>query len=362
MNSGSQGSAQGIALSRIAAMVGCPPPSVDAVITGVASLTDARPGDLSFLNAESYLPEFNATAASAVLVHKKLRIPETTHIVVLRVEDADLAMAHVLEAFSPPNQRPAPGIDPDARIDPSATIGEGVSIGAFCVISANVRIGRGTVIYPLVHIGHDVAIGEDCQIFPSVTIRERITIGSRVMIHAGSVLGTDGFGYRWDGEKQVKIPQIGTVIIEDDVEIGSCVCVDRAKFSATVIGRGTKIDNLVQVAHNVKIGPHCVIVGQAGLAGSASLGTRVILGGQTAVRDHVHIGDGAMVAACGAVAADVPPGEIVSGMPALPHRQSLRENAAMRRLPDLVIQMRKLEEEMKQIRAQLSGQSGVAPK
>ena len=349
-------------MREIAAMVGCPPPSTDALITGVASLIDAGPGDLSFLNAESYVPQFSATGAAAVLVQKKLRIPETNHTVVLRVEDADLAMARVLEAFSPKPVRPAPGIDPQARIDPDAVIGADVSIGAFSVISAGVRIGRGTVIYPLVHVGCDVEIGDDCQIFPSVTIRERITIGSRVIIHAGSVLGTDGFGYRWDGAKQVKIPQIGTVIIEDDVEIGSCVCIDRAKFSATVIGRGTKIDNLVQVAHNVKIGPNCVVVGQAGLAGSASLGARVILGGQTAVRDHVHIGDGAMVAACAAVAADVPPGEIVSGMPALPHRQSLRENAAMRRLPDLVIQVRKLEEEMKQLRAQLSGQGDQTAK
>ncbi len=340
-------------MREIAAMVGCAPPAGEARVTGVAGLSDAGPGDLSFLNSEAFLSEFETTSAVAVLVQKQLRLPETTRTIVLRVDDADLAMAKVLGSFAPPMVQPAPGADPQARIDPGADLAAEVSIGAFSVVSAGARIGRGTIIHPLVYIGRDVVIGEDCQIFPNVTIRERIQIGSRVIIHAGSVLGTDGFGYRWDGTRQAKIPQIGTVIVEDDVEIGSCVCIDRAKFSSTRIGRGTKIDNLVQIAHNVTIGPHCVIVGQAGLAGSASLGTRVTLGGQTALRDHVHIGDGAMVAACAAVASDVPAGEIVSGMPALPHRQSLRENAAMRRLPDLVTHVRKLEDEIKQIRSQL---------
>jgi UDP-3-O-[3-hydroxymyristoyl] glucosamine N-acyltransferase len=195
-------------------------------------------------------------------------------------------------------------------------------------------------------IGDDVTIGDDCQLLPHVVVRERITIGHRVIIHAGSVLGTDGFGYRWDGQKHRKIPQIGTVIVEDDVEIGSCVCIDRAKFDATRIGRGTKIDNLVQVAHNVQIGPHCIIVGQVGLAGSAKLGKNVVLGGQAAVRDHVTIGDGAMAAATAGIIEDVPPGAVVSGTPAFPHRQSLREQAALRRLPDLVVQVRKLQEEL----------------
>jgi len=171
-----------------------------------------------------------------------------------------------------------------------------------------------------------------------------------VVIHASSVLGTDGFGYRWDGQKHAKIPQIGTVIVEDDVEIGSCVCIDRAKFSSTRVGRGTKIDNLVQIGHNVQIGPHCIIVGQAGLAGSVRLGERVVLGGQTAVRDHITIGDGAMSAACSAIAEDVEPKTVVSGMPAFPHRQSLREQAALRRLPDLVVQVRKIQEEIAKLK------------
>jgi UDP-3-O-[3-hydroxymyristoyl] glucosamine N-acyltransferase len=341
-----------IALRDIAAMVGCAAPPGDVGITGVATLLDAGPGDISFLGSEKYIKQFAGTRAAAVLVKRNLPIPEASGTIVLTVDDADLAMAIVLGSFARPPSRPAKGKDPLAKIDPSAQIGPEVTIGAFCVIGPGVRIGRGSIIHPQVFLGEETEIGQDCEIFPNVTIRERVRIGSRVVIHAGSVLGSDGFGYRWDGTRQAKIPQIGTVIIEDDVEIGSCVCVDRAKFSVTRIGQGTKIDNLVQIAHNVSIGPHCVIVGQAGLAGSASLGTRVTLGGQSALRDHVKIGDGAMVAACAAVAEDVESLKIVSGMPALPHRQSLREQAAIRRLPDLVVQVRKLQEQIEKLQAQ----------
>ncbi len=199
-------------------------------------------------------------------------------------------------------------------------------------------------------IGDDCIVGDDCDIYPNVVIRERVIIGNRVAIHAGSVIGSDGFGYRWDGKKHAKVPQIGTVVIEDEVEIGSCVCIDRAKFGFTRIGRGTKIDNLVQIAHNVQIGAHSIIVGQTGIAGSVILGTGVVLGGQAAVRDHVSIGDGAMVAARSAIANDVPARTTVSGMPALPHRQSLREQAAIRRLPELIVQVRKMQEEIAALR------------
>jgi UDP-3-O-[3-hydroxymyristoyl] glucosamine N-acyltransferase len=357
MNSGSRG----IGLREIAAMLGCAPPPEDLQITGLASLTEAGPSDISFLGSESFLKEFYATGAAAVLVQKNIHLIEPPRAVVLTVTDADLAMAKLLEAFAPKPVRPAPGVDSRAVIDPTAKIGPGVSIGAFCVIGPGVAIGKGSIIHSLVYIGQDAVIGEDCELFPNVTIRERVQIGSRVSINAGSVLGTDGFGYRWDGTKQAKIPQIGNVVIGDDVEIGSCVCIDRAKFSVTKIGRGTKIDNLVQIGHNVVIGEHCIIAGQAGLAGSAVLGTRVSLGGQSALRDHTRIGDGAMVAACAAVANDVAAKEIVSGMPAIPHRQSLRENAAQRRLPDLVVTIRKLKEEVEALKARL-GPGSEPPK
>jgi UDP-3-O-[3-hydroxymyristoyl] glucosamine N-acyltransferase len=342
-----------ISLRQIAERLGCPAPAVDVQITGMATLEEAAPNELSFLGSDAYLKRFAVTRAGAVLVNKKVKVPAATHTLVLVVDDADLATAQVLAMFARPPVWPDPGVDPTARVDKTATIGKDVRIGAFVCIGREVEIGNGTIIHPHVYVGDEVKIGDNCEIFPNVTIRERVTIGSRVIIHAGSVLGTDGFGYRWNGSEHEKIPQIGTVIIEDDVEIGSCVCIDRAKFSATRIGRGSKIDNLVQIAHNVTIGPHCIIVGQAGLAGSATLGANVVLGGQVALRDHVTLGDGAMVAACGAVAEDVPPRTIVSGMPALPHRQSLREQGALRRLPELVVQVRKLEEQIEKLKAQI---------
>jgi UDP-3-O-[3-hydroxymyristoyl] glucosamine N-acyltransferase len=187
-------------------------------------------------------------------------------------------------------------------------------------------------------------------------IRQRISIGSRVIIHAGAVIGTDGFGYRWDGTRHAKIPQIGTVIIEDDVEIGSCACIDRAKMGATRIGRGTKIDNLVQIAHNSVVGPHSILAGQAGLAGSVVLGAGVVIGGQVAVADHLRIGDGAMVAGRSGVATDIDAKQIVSGMPALPHRQTLREQGALRKLPDLIHEMKKLQEEIEALKKQAEAQ------
>jgi UDP-3-O-[3-hydroxymyristoyl] glucosamine N-acyltransferase len=336
-----------INLGQIVELLKCPPLALGALtaVTGVAALEDAGPTELSLLTSEQYLKQFVATRAAAVLVDKKVKLrPDAPPAAVLWVDDAELAMARVLELFAPPVSRPPAGVDKTAQVDPTVQVSDGVAIGPLTVVGARCRIGRGTVIHASVFLGDDVVIGEQCEIFPHVTIRQRISIGHRVTIHANSVLGTDGFGYRWDGSRHVKVPQIGTVVIEDDVEIGSCVCIDRAKFGVTRIGRGTKIDNLVQIGHNVTIGPHCIIVGQAGLAGSAKLGAGVVLGGQTAVRDHITIGDGAMAAACSGIAEDVEPGAIVSGTPALPHRQSLREQAALRRLPDLVVQVRKLTE------------------
>jgi UDP-3-O-[3-hydroxymyristoyl] glucosamine N-acyltransferase len=316
----------------------------------MATLQEAGPEDLSFLGSEAFADQLATTRAAAVVVGRKLRVPPQTDKAMLPVDDADLAVAKVLDLFAPPVPRPPSGVDRAARVAHSAFIGEGAAIGPHVFVGERSRVGARTVLHPGVYVGDDVVIGEDCQLFPNVVVRERVTVGSRVIIHAGSVLGTDGFGYRWDGARHAKVPQIGTIVVEDDVEIGSCVCIDRAKFSTTRIGRGTKIDNLVQVAHNVQTGPHCIIVAQVGLAGSARLGAGVVLGGQVAVRDHVTIGDGAMVAATSGVAEDTPPKSVVSGTPAMPHRQSLREQAALRRLPDLVVQVRKLQEEVEALK------------
>jgi UDP-3-O-[3-hydroxymyristoyl] glucosamine N-acyltransferase len=343
-------------LSDIAALIGCPAPAEGSrPVTGVATLTEAKPDELSFISSESFAEQLNATRAAGVIMAKKLRLPPPADKQVLVVEDTDLAVAKVLELFAPPTPRPPAGVDATARVAKSATLGDAVAVGAGACVGERSRIGARTVLHPGVYVGDDVTIGDDCVLYPNVVVRERITLGHRVIIHASSVLGTDGFGYRWDGTKHAKVPQIGTVVVEDDVEIGSCVCVDRAKFAATRIGRGTKIDNLVQIAHNVQVGPHCIIVAHVGIAGSAKLGAGVVLGGQVAIRDHVTLGDGVMVAATSAIAEDVPPKSFMSGTPALPHRQSLREQAAMRRLPDLVVQVRKLQEQVEALKKMLEG-------
>ena len=340
-----------LTLSDIAAVLNVPSPGDgDRAITGVAMLGDATPTQVSFLGSEKYLAAFARTQAAAVLVQKRVKLPPNHGKRVLLVDDADLAVATLLKEFAPPIPRPPVGKHQSAFVAPSSSLGEGCRVGINAVIGDDCRVGRNCVFHAGVVIGSDVTIGDDCEFFPNVVVRERITIGSRVIIHAGSVLGSDGFGYRWNGREHQKIPQIGTVVIEDDVEIGSCVCVDRAKFAETRIGRGTKVDNLVQFAHNVVTGPHCIMAGQSGMAGSAVLGAGVILGGQCAVRDHVTLGDGVMVAACSGAAEDVDPKSIVSGVPALPHRQFLREQAALRRLPDLLVQVRKLQEEVEELR------------
>ena len=340
-----------LTLAGLAERLGCapPPPSKAGVaVTGAASLEEAGPADISFLSSKLYLRQFNASKAAAVLVDRSVKLrPEAGAPVILPVDNAELAMARVLEMFAPPVPHPPPGVDALARVDASAELAEGVCVGPFVFVGARCRIGAGTILHAGVYFGDDVTVGKKCQFFPHVTVRERITIGDRVIIHANSVLGTDGFGYRWDGSRHAKIPQIGAVIIEDDVEIGSCVCIDRAKFGVTRVGRGTKIDNLVQVAHNVIIGPHCIIAGQAGLAGSVTMGAGVALGGQCAVRDHVTLGDGAMVAACAGVAEDVPPKTAVGGIPSKNNRQFLRELAAARRLPELIQQVREIQEQLK---------------
>lgn len=335
-----------ITLADIARVLNQPTPMDGSrLIVGLAALSDAGPHDVTMITSDAYVKQFNRTQSSTVIAQRKVRLPKSGKIV-FPVDDVEEAVSNVLKLFAPPVQKPGTGVDLSARISPSAILGPGCLIGPNVVIGHHATLGARVALHPGVVIGDDVTIGDDCAIYPNVVIRERVSIGNRVFIHAGSVIGTDGFGYRWDGKQHAKVPQIGTVVIEDDVEIGSCTCIDRAKFGSTRIGRGTKIDNLVQVAHNVQIGPHSIIVGQTGIAGSAKLGTGVVLGGQTAVRDHITIGDGAMVAARSALANNVPPKSTVSGMPALPHRQSLREQAALRRLPELIVQVRKMQEEL----------------
>lgn len=336
--------------------VPCPPGVGDRMVTGMSSLEAAGPSELSVLTADKYVRQYKVSRAGAVLASKKIKFAIRPEVPVIVVDDADAASLKVLELLAPPIPQPAAGIHPSAVISPDAVIGEGASIGPNVTIGARTKIGKNARLHAGVSISEDVVFGDDCFLYPNVVIRERCTLGSRVIIHANSVIGTDGFGYRWDGTQHAKIPQIGTVVIEDDVEIGSCTCIDRAKFSETRIGRGTKIDNLVQVAHNVRIGMFSIVCGQVGIAGTANIGNGVILGGATVVRDHVTVGDRVTAAGNSGIADDIEPNTIVSGVPAIPHRQNLRERSAISRLPELLVEVRKLQEEVELLKK--SQQSG----
>jgi len=343
-------------LSAIAAHIGVSLPAGvpgDRVVRGLNTLAEASAQELSFLSSDKYVRHLPATRAAAVLVHRKVKLDDVSvppAVAILPVDNADLAMAKVLTLFAPAVPRPAEGVDPAARVAPTARLGEGCRIGPFVFVGERATLGDRCVLHPGAYVGDDTVLGDDCELFPNVVVRERITIGNRVVIHAGSVVGTDGFGYRWDGRQHAKIPQIGTVVIEDDVEIGSCACIDRAKFSETRVGRGSKLDNLVQVAHNSRTGPHCIMAGQSALAGSVTLGAGVVLGGQSAISDHVSFGDGAMLAGCSGAMSDVPAKQVVSGLPAMPHRQLLRQQAALAGLPDLRVEVRNLQRELEALR------------
>lgn len=352
-------------LGKLAEAVGGvvqPESAATTPIRGINTLGEAEPGQVSVCGDKSYFAALSSTRAAAAFVPRKLTGAIATTLQALAlplvvVDELDPAINRVLQLFAPPIPRPPVGVDAFARVDATAELADGCRVGPFVTVGARAKLGARCVLHPGVVVGADTVLGDDCELFANVVVRERCLLGKRVVIHAGSVVGSDGFGYRWDGRSHAKVPQIGTVVIGDDVEIGSCACVDRAKYSRTVIGAGTKIDNLVQIAHNVRIGAHCIITGQVGLAGSVEVGNGVVFGGQSAVRDHIKLGDGAMVAACSAVAEDVDANAVVSGLPALPHRQSLREQGALRRLPELVTQMRKLQEEVNRLKAA----AGVEP-
>ena len=313
------------------------------MITGVEQISEATTNQLTFIGEKKYIKLWDQSLASAAIVNNILDVEPGKNRALFRVTDADLAMALVLQLFEPEPPKCEPGIHPTTVVDPTAKVGEGTTIGAGCYIGARVVIGANTKLYPNVTVLDDSSIGRQTIIWSGTVIRERCRIGNNCIIHPNVTIGADGFGYRPspDGRSLVKVPQIGTVIIGDNVEIGAGSCVDRSKFNATTIGDGTKIDNLVQIAHNCKIGRSCVMAGQSGLAGSVTLGDGVMVGGGARVKDHVTIGDGAKLGANAGVINDVEPGKTVFGFPADDYRQMLRQWAAQKRLPDLIKQMKR---------------------
>ena len=321
----------------------------DLEITAVSSLKEASFGDISFLANPKYAAQVAETSASAVIVPSDW--DRSVKCALIRSENSDQAFAQVAELFYEPVPAAIAGVHPSATVAESAQLGEGVSIGANSVIEEGVVIGAHTVIQANCVIGYKTVIGENCLLYPLVSTREFTEIGNTVIIHNGSVLGSDGFGYavQEDGSR-TKIPQIGKVVIEDDVEIGANVAIDRARFGKTKIGKGTKIDNLVQIAHNVVVGEHTVMCGQAGISGSTTIGSRVILAGQSGLAGHLEVGDGAIVGAQAGVMKDVPKKDFVIGSPAMPHLMAKKMIANMVTLP-------KLKDKVKQLEGRVSGLS-----
>ncbi len=324
-------------------------------ITGAAALTEAEPGQVTFFGNPKYLPQLKASRASAALVPLDFREPIPA--LPIRVKNPSLAFAQLLEKFAPPAVRFVPGIHPTAVIGAGAVLGENVSIQPFVVVEAGARIGAHSVIGAHGYVGHEAVVGADCQLAPRVTIGARCRLGDRVIIHSGAVLGSDGFGFEFSGGRHVKIPQTGIVQIDDDVEIGANTTIDRARFGRTWIGAGTKIDNLVQIAHNVIVGKHCLLVSQCGISGSTRLGNYVTLAGQVGVVGHIELGDQVTVGAQGGVSKSLPAAGVYWGSPTQPMRDALETAARARRLPKLFERVKKLEQNSSKDRESLSPES-----
>ncbi len=315
----------------------------DLRIDSLETLELAGAHQLTFIGDQKYAGAWADCSAKAALVARAIDVAPGDGRAVIRVDDADLAVATVLDAIARPTVVPEPGVHESAVIAASAHIADGVTIGPHCVIGDGVRIGPGCVLHANVSILDEAVIGHNGLVWPGAVIRERCTIGDNCIIHANATIGADGFAYRpsTDGRSLVKLSHVGTVRIGDDVEIGAGSCIDRGKFSATTVGDGTKIDNLVQIAHNCRIGRSVVIAGGCGIAGSIEIGDGAMLGGMVGIRDHVSIGPGATLAACAQVMSDVPAGETWGGSPAQELRAAIREVVAIRKLPDLMKQLKK---------------------
>jgi len=312
----------------------------DVTIGGVASIKDAEDGDIVFAENPRFLSEAARSKASAVIAFLDAVTPDKP---LIKVENPRFAFAQILDLFAV-RVAPPVGIHPTAVIGKDTVIPPSASVGPFVQIGDRTVVGDRAIIMASCAIGEDVTIGEDCILYPHVVLYSNTMLGARVILHAGAVIGADGFGYVRLGDRFHKVPHVGNVVIHDDVEIGALTTVDRAKTGSTVIGPRTKIDNLVQIAHNVQIGADTVIAAMTGIAGSAVIGNNVSVAGQVGIKDHVTVGDGAVLLGQAGVWGDVPPGGIYSGCPARPHRERVRQEAVTARGPELLRRLRALEE------------------
>jgi UDP-3-O-[3-hydroxymyristoyl] glucosamine N-acyltransferase len=322
-------------------------------IVRVAPLEQAGPGDISFFANVKYRAAFEASRASAVLVEPDAAAPEGRTL--LRVNHAYLAFAKVATLFHPPAQA-MPVLAEQAFVHPSARVDPSAEVMPFAFVGPDAVVGPRCILHPGAYLGPGARVGADCVLWPNAVVRDRCVLGDRVVLEPGCVVGSDGFGFAFDpkgeagsGPRHYKVPQTGIVVVEDDVELGANTCVDRATLGVTRIGRGAKIDNLVQLAHNVEVGPLSILVSQVGIAGSTKLGTGVMAGGQVGVVGHVHVGDGAKLLAQAGVSHDVPAGEIVFGSPARPRGLAARIEASLSRLPELVKRVRELEKKLERL-------------
>ncbi|MCA9408294.1 MAG: UDP-3-O-(3-hydroxymyristoyl)glucosamine N-acyltransferase [Candidatus Omnitrophica bacterium] len=316
------------------------------IIHGLNGIKEACEGELTFIANSKYLSLLKTTQASAVITPRDMTVPGKA---IIRTDNPSLAFAKAAELFGQGVVPHFQGIHPRAVIADDVQLGEKVAVGANVIIESGCHIGDNAVIYGNCYIGHNVRIGSSTIIYPNVTIREKTVIGKRCIVNSGSVIGSDGFGYEQISGEHVKIPQLGIVCIEDNVEIGACVTIDRARFDKTIIKRGSKIDNLVQIAHNVVIEENCIIISQVGIAGSVTVGKNSILAGQAGVAGHLTIGENTTVAAKAGVTHSVEPNSIVSGFPAKPHAQVKKVNAVLQRLPIYIKRLKDLEKRVEKI-------------
>jgi UDP-3-O-[3-hydroxymyristoyl] glucosamine N-acyltransferase len=325
------------------------------IITGVAGIKEAGEGDITFLANPKYLPLLEETRASAIITSKDIKNAKKP---IVRTENPSLAFAQVVSLANPVQIKLPAGIHPSAVLGKDVSLGKNVAIGAYTVIEEGVSIGDNTIIYAGCYLGPYAKIGAESIIYPHVSIRECVSIGSRVTIRSGTCVGSDGFGFITTEGIHSRIPQVGTVIVEDDVEIGANVTIDRARFDKTVIGKGTKIDNLVHIAHNVITGQNCIIVAQVGISGSTTLGNNVTLAGQVGVVGHIHIGDNAVVMSRSGVSKSIPAGTTVWGYPAKPQDVAKRVNACVQLLPKLYQTVTQLKKKVEELEKRLSEKHG----
>jgi UDP-3-O-[3-hydroxymyristoyl] glucosamine N-acyltransferase len=322
----------------------------DTQIRGVAGLREAGAGQLSFLANPRYAKELAATRAAAVIAPLEAERPRSG-AALLRTGQPYLAFARALSFLVEP-RRTEPGVHEGARVHPTARLGEGVAVLPGAFVGAGAQIGAGTVLFPGAVVLEDCRVGSGCLLYPGAVLHAECVLGERVILHANATVGADGFGFAQDGARHVKIPQVGNVIIEDDVEVGACTCIDRATLGSTVIGRGTKIDDLVMIGHGSKVGPDGIIVAQSGMAGSAVIEERVTLGARAGVLGHLTVGAGSVVFSRTHVTKSVPPGSYVSGNPARPHAEQLRQDALLARLQRLVQRVSDLEAALAALQAE----------